>query len=213
MTKFINLVGQKFGKLTVLKRTENAKNRAASRWLCKCDCGKEKIIRSDSLRNGNTQSCGCFKSKGNNYKHGHAKRKNVSRIYKIWKNIIMRCYNPKSQHYRIYGDRGIIVCERWLKFENFLEDMGEPPTDKYTIDRINNDRGYYKENCRWSTSKEQQRNKRNNHLLKYNNKIQCIAAWAEEYNIIDSTLRSRLKNGWSIEKAIEKKILERYKNE
>lgn len=94
-----------------------------------------------------------------------------------------RCFNPSDQHYPYYGAKGIKVCKRWLKFENFLKDMGIPPTPRHSLDRIDNSGNYCKKNCRWATAKEQNRNQTTNHLITYKGRTQCLAAWAEEYGI------------------------------
>lgn len=200
----INLIGQKFGRLTVIKRTNNAKDGHA-RWLCKCNCGKTTIAISNDLKKGTTKSCGCLQKEISikiNTKHGHIKNKKWSTTYQSWHSMKQRCYNSSTNGYHNYGGRGITVCERWLKFENFLEDMGETP-EGYQIDRIDNNKGYYKENCRWVTPQEQARNRHNNHLETYNEKTQCLVLWAEEYNIPCDTLLSRLNRlNWSIKKAL-----------
>jgi len=114
-----------------------------------------------------------------------------------------RCNNKNHKAYKNYGDRGIIVCERWLKFENFLADVGEPPTNKHTLDRIDNNRGYFPDNWKWSTRKEQANNRRNNILETFNDKTQCLAAWAEEYKLNYRTLHNRIyRLYWNISKAL-----------
>lgn len=201
----IDLIGQRFGRLIVIKHVGINKWKNST-WLCQCDCGKKKTICGNNLRRKVTQSCGCLQVEGiaqRSTKHGHNKRGKTTRTYRSWMHIIQRCTNPNNEYYYLYGGRGIKICRRWMKFENFLEDMGESPGFGYSIDRINNNQGYYKENCRWTTPKEQQRNTRDNHLETYNGKTQCIAAWAEEYNIPYTTLWNRLYTyGWSIEKAV-----------
>lgn len=193
----INLVGQKFGKLVVIQRMDNDK-RGRSRWLCECSCGKEKIVRSDHLRSGGTRSCGCL-----SIKHGLYRNGKTYKPYQIWRHMIGRCINPNYIQYNGYGGRGIAVCKRWRKLENFLEDMGEPPTDKHQIDRINNDGDYCPSNCRWATRKQQMRNRRNNHLETYMGKTQCLAAWAEEFGIPYQVLWQRIcMLGWSLKKAL-----------
>jgi hypothetical protein len=117
--------------------------------------------------------------------------------------MFSRCSNPNNRFYHAYGGRGIVVCERWKSsFKNFLSDMGEAPSGK-SIERIDNNKGYCKSNCKWATRKEQQRNMRSNHLKTFDGETKCIAEWAEEFNIKPVTLWSRLyKYGWSIEKAL-----------
>jgi hypothetical protein len=131
----------------------------------------------------------------------------MSQTYKAWSTIIQRCTNLNNEKYPIYGGRGIKVCKRWLKFQNFLKDMGEPPTKHHSIDRINNNGDYCKSNCRWATRKQQQRNKRSNISATYNGVTQLIIDWAQEYQISYHTLRSRIyRLGWPIEKALTKPV-------
>jgi hypothetical protein len=119
-------------------------------------------------------------------------------------SMINRCYNKKHPHYKDYGGRGIKVCIRWRKsFFNFLEDMGRKP-EGLTLERIDNNKGYYKENCKWATWEEQANNRRNNKYITYNGKTQTMAQWAKEYNIPRNTFYNRIKAGWSIERAILK---------
>lgn len=120
-----------------------------------------------------------------------------------------RCTNPNSKEYPNYGGRGITICERWLKFENFLADMGER-SENASIDRIDNFQGYYPDNCRWSTRSEQQRNRRNNRLITFNGKTQCLEDWAAEIGIRSDVLIKRLKLGWSIEETLTKPLDSRY---
>lgn len=201
MSKFIDLTGKRFGRLTVVQRL-GSDRWGNSRWLCKCDCNsQETIVSSGHLRSNHTQSCGCFHLEKIT-KHGHAIGGKESKTYRSWDHMIQRCTNPNFKQYKDYGGRGITVCERWNKFENFLEDMEEAPKG-LQLDRINNNKEYYKENCRWATKKQQHRNTRKNHLETYDGKIQCIAAWAEKFNINTSTLISRINIlGWSIKKAL-----------
>lgn len=200
MGKIINLAGQKFGRLTVLSLIDKNKWRN-TRWLCVCDCGKEKIILSSSLRNGDTNSCGCLQ-KERSFLHGHANFNGKSKTYRSWASMIQRCTNPNNENYHNYGGRGITICKQWMKFPNFLRDMGNSPPGKPTLGRCNSDGNYCKSNCNWETWKQQERNTSRNHLLQHDDRTQCIAAWAEEFGILATTLRMRLKYGWSIEKAL-----------
>lgn len=202
-----NLIGQKFERLLVIQSAKKDKW-GKSQWLCQCDCGREKIILDFNLKSGNTKSCGCLqieKMIQRFTKHGHSKRNKWSKTYKSWLDMNRRCNNPNDKDYCNYRGRGITICKRWKKFINFLEDMGEQPRG-LQIDRINNDGNYCKSNCRWATRKEQGRNRRNNHLITFNSKTQCLVAWAEEFQIHRGTLFARINQGWSIEKALRTQV-------
>lgn len=153
----IDLTSKRFGRLSVLKEVGQNKGKAFL-WECRCDCGNIIIATCSNLRSGSTNSCGCLKNEiiGNLLRtHGMS----GTTTYCTWKNIIKRCTYQNSKDYKDYGGRGITVCTRWLKFENFMEDMGERPSG-LSIDRKNNDLGYFKENCHWTTPEIQARNKR-----------------------------------------------------
>jgi len=137
-----------------------------------------------------------------NLKHGACRRSGKSRTYKIWHAMRARCKYPSQENYHLYGGRGISVCVRWLDFASFVEDMGECPPGM-TLDRINPDGDYTKDNCRWTDAKQQARNRRNNRLLEHHGKKQTLAEWAEELGISRSVLNQRLNAyGWSTEKAL-----------
>ncbi|KKN58714.1 hypothetical protein LCGC14_0549500 [marine sediment metagenome] len=198
-----DLIGRIFGRLDVVERADNSLC-GKIRWLCICSCGKTKIVAGHHLKSGATKSCGCLnieKIIERSTKHGHRRQKR-SKTYISWMDMIQRCTNTKNKFYHNYGGRGIKVCKRWRKsFENFLEDMGEVQ-DRLQLDRIDNDKGYCKSNCRWTTSKMNNRNRRNNHLETYGGKTQCLATWADEFNINYDMLYLRLKRGWTIEEAL-----------
>lgn len=209
MGKFIDITGQQFERLFVVKRIgSNARGNAL--WLCRCNCKNKKtiIVRSIDLRNSKVRSCGCLQkeiTRQRSWKHGHRVQRTMSPTYMSWSGMIQRCTNPHYNEYEYYGGRGIVVCERWRKFSNFLKDMGNPPTDKHSIDRINNSGDYCKSNCCWSTPKEQARNTRRNHLLTFRGKTQCIAAWADETGILQSTILMRVRRGWTVKRALTNK--------
>ncbi len=206
--KIKNLTEQKFGRWIVIQLADRGKN-GSIYWLCRCVCGKEKRVQYSHLQSGASRSCGCLSREISiqcNTKHGHNTRGKVSKTYKTWLSMIQRCTNPKSPDYYLYGGRGIRVCKRWLKFENFLDDMGERPTNNYTLDRISNNKGYSKINCHWATRKEQARNRRSNLLISFNGKTQCLIEWAEELGIKYGVLLSRSRGGWSINRMLTQPV-------
>ncbi len=211
---FIDLTKRIFGRLKVIKLADRPKP-GHYRWLCKCRCGTKCVITGHNLRHNMTKSCGCLKHDilmKRNIKHSHAKRGQPSKIYKTWAGMKGRCNDPNDSEYKNYGNRGIKVCKRWDKFENFLKDMGNPPTKTHMIDRINNNQGYSKSNCRWATAKQQQRNKRNNHLLTFNGKTQCLASWSEEFGIDYFVLKARINTlKWSVKKALTEPVRKQQK--
>lgn len=130
----------------------------------------------------------------------------LSREHKSWESMIHRCTNKNAANYAMYGGRGITVCEEWLQFENFYRDMGERPNG-HSLDRINNNLGYFKDNCRWASTVEQLNNRRNNHLITFCNKTQTLSQWAREIGLKPKTLSARINDeGWSIEKALTTKL-------
>ena len=135
------------------------------------------------------------------------KSKLTTSEYRIWSGMKSRCRNKNNKDYSNYGGRGITISNRWLNsFDNFLKDMVERKSSTHSIDRINNNKGYSKENCKWSTSKEQLRNKRNNRLITFEGETKCMAEWVEKFSISRFALYKRLKAGWSIKNALTKPI-------
>ena len=129
--------------------------------------------------------------------------------YKTWESMKQRCLNPKYTGYKNYGGRGIKVCDRWLKFENFYKDIGKRPNNR-TIDRIDNNKGYYKENCRWANKTTQVNNRRDNRLIKYKGETKTLPEWARFYEINLNTLKWRIYSGWEVEKAFTKPIEKKF---
>lgn len=201
----MDLVGQKFGKLYVIEKTnEKAKNNGEYKYRCICDCGKERLVRGSLLKCGNSKSCGCT---------GVIKRASISkgyrnkniRLYNIYQCMRERCYNKNAKYYNSYGGRGIEICEEWLKdymaFYNWAIENGYK--DNLTIDRIDVNSGYEPSNCRWITIQEQQYNKTNSKYITYKGVEKTLAEWAKILNMSQPKLRYRILN-WDIEKAFEK---------
>lgn len=202
-----DLSGQKFSRLTVLysKRIDNRK----SKWLCLCECGEYTYVSSNSLTSGTTKSCGCKKREfiiDFKTKHGLSR----SPEYGIWLAMKSRCSDVKHISYKNYGGRGILVCEEWEDFNTFILDMKPRPSPKYTLERVDNNKGYSPENCVWATRVMQLRNTRRNNMITHLERTQCLSAWADEFGIKYSLLRHRLKRGWSISDALSEPVAARY---
>ena len=201
MGKFIDLTGQKFGRLTVISRAENNKHKQAM-WRCRCECSNEKNIRSSALISGHTESCGCLTRqalKAATTKHGLAK----TRLYHIWKDMKKRCYNPNCKAYKNYGGRGIKICDEWLGKENgFMNfynwSMANGYNDTLSIDRKDNDKGYSPDNCRWVSMQAQIDNRRCSKTFTYEGiEYKSLAEASRQLGISKPTLykRSKKENG------------------
>ena len=200
--------GDVFGKLTVVKEVpyEIKNNRTVRRILCECECGSLKIVRFADLRSGKTLSCGCLqKQKVSDYHKTHGKSN--TRLYHIWFDMNHRCFNKNNAEYKSYGGRGISVCKEWQGLEGFLHfekwSFLNGYNDKLTIDRVNNNKGYSPENCRWITIKEQQRNRSDNTKFTYKGETKCISEWSEITGLSFSCISYRFNNGWLPEEIIE----------
>jgi hypothetical protein len=180
MPKIVDLTGQVFGRLTVLHQSDPGAG--GKRWVCKCACGGIAVAYSCNLQSGATKSCGCIRRR-----HGMGGTK----LHQVWRTMLDRCNNPNANQYADYGGRGIKVCQEWCEFTQFFEDMGHPPQGG-TLDRVDNNKGYDKENCKWSTRQEQARNKRNNRMITAFGKTQTVTEWAIEYSMPPRTLFNRL---------------------
>lgn len=189
--KAADMSGQRFGRLVVLERSGVA-HAGHALWLCRCDCGTEVRSYGSHLRQGRVNSCGCLA-----VEHGMS----GSRVYCIWRGMRGRCENPRDKRWSDYGGRGITVCERWRSFSNFYADMGVPPDD-FSIERIDNDRGYEPANCRWASRKEQQRNRRGNVVIELNGVALTLVEWSERLNIPYGRLQARAYRGWPSERIL-----------
>lgn len=198
-----DLVGKIFGRLRVIRRNGSSKYKKAL-WLCKCDCGNKVTVIGNGLTTGKTNSCGCLRKDMATNKmtiHGLAKHKKLHPLYRVWRSIKDRTTNPNNAGWNNYGGRGIKMCKRWFNsFPNFLEDMGEKPSKKHSIDRIDNDGDYCPENCRWATRKEQNNNTRKSIFITIEGKTKTIKEWCNDYAIKYATALWRFNHGWPIDK-------------
>lgn len=200
---FKDLTKKKFGRWKVLAYA--GKRGTKHYWFCLCKCGKRKVIRGGSLSAEDTNSCGCWNDELVRIRFTkHGKRSTPE--YYVWNSMLQRCTNPNVKCWHNYGGRGIRVCRRWRNsFENFLKDMGPRPSPRHSLDRFpDNDGNYEPGNCRWALCKHNNRNRRDNHLVKYKGETRPIAYWSERFNITFQTLRARLAMyGWSVRRALE----------
>lgn len=211
MSKRLNLKNQTFNKLTVIDFAYIKNNHSC--WLCKCECGNEKIIRGHNIHKGEIKSCGCIKSelmRKKMTKHNMA----TTRFYGIWHQMKSRCNNKNVKEYKYYGGRGITVCKQWKIFINFRDDMYKNYKEHLkqygkvntTIERINNNGNYEPNNCKWATRKEQTNNRRTNHLLIYKGQTLTVSQWARKLNIQITTLFSRIQNNRNIDEILNTTI-------
>lgn len=205
------MTGQIFGRLTVIRKGKGivqSNGKRIADWYCKCQCGNELTVNGRNLRKGYSKSCGCLRKEliGNRFRsHGYT----GTPEYNTWCSMNQRCNDANSPSYGRYGGRGIKVCDRWMKFENFLEDMGERPSKQHSIDRIENNLGYFKENCEWATVTEQCNNRRNNRTIIFNNRSMTLRRAMREYGCTISMKNVRQRvfmYGWSVERAMSEPV-------
>lgn len=195
--KLLELTGLRFGRLIAKEYVGN------SNWLCACDCGNSTVVQGADLKAGKTRSCWCFRResvKARATTHGLRR----TQEYELWLAMKKRCSWKKHAGYAIYGGRGIRVCKKWINnFPAFLKDMGLRPTPKHTVDRKNSDGNYTPSNCRWATTKEQNRNRRNAIFLTWRGEKKLLIEWAESLGFSYETLYNRLKcYGWTVGRAL-----------
>lgn len=211
MGKFIDLTGQRFGRLAVVERAWSRKGQLF--WLCKCDCGKECVIQGSSLRGGRTRSCGCLHNQmaGERIEEINALHPSSivnKNLYRTWSNMRQRCRNPNNPEYRNYGGRGIKVCLEWdtdfFAFERWALESGY----QYgvSIDRINNDGDYTPVNCRWVNALMQSNNQRRTIMLTYKGETKALRFWADEYGLPRNVVKCRIRSGWTVERALTEPV-------
>jgi hypothetical protein len=197
----IDLVGQKFGRLLVIRASKERDNRQLC-WVCQCDCGNKTIVRGKSLRNKETQSCGCLHKEAiSKAKFIHGLSRKTTPEYRAWKAMKNRCYNPRYKEYRYYGGRGIKVCKRWVNsFNNFLLDMGKRLSNRHSLDRFPDNNGNYKpSNCRWATKKEQSINRRSAVVIRYGGQVLSLSDFLITNGISAATFYRRKRKGYYTE--------------
>ena len=189
-----DLTGKRFGRLSVV-RFANRDSGGRSLWLCVCDCGSETVVEGYNLKSGQVQSCGCLHRETVSEqftRHGMS----TSRIYRTWSNMHQRCENENIQNYNNYGGRGISVCDEWGDFENFKDwSLEHGYAEELSIDRINNNLGYFPENCRWTDGITQRNNTRRSHRFSYEGENKTIAEWSRCLNVVYTTLLNRINRG------------------
>lgn len=202
-----DITGLRFGRLEAVGPVEVVRYPSgahAVRWLCRCDCGGDRVVNVGKLTSGRARSCGCLipettaKLVAASTKHGLAKTPE----YNCWQSLSGRCTNPKNAAYNSYGGRGITVCARWMSFENFLADMGERPSDKHSIERIDNNGDYEPGNCRWATKGEQGRNRRSNFIVEAFGRKAPLIEFVSTDKPAYRLAWARIKRGWDVERAI-----------
>jgi transcription elongation factor Elf1 len=197
----IDLTNKEYGRWCVINFSHSVYkgNSKVGYWNCRCQCGTVKTVSGATLRNGTSISCGkCGTKSDNRKRHGMS----FTPEYTAWAHMIQRCGNPNNPSYADYGERGILVCDKWQSFEGFFADMGLRPSNRHSLERTNNNLGYSKSNCVWATNDIQTRNTRRNISITWNGKTQVVHDWAVEMGVNSHSLSSRLRRGWTIERTM-----------
>lgn len=215
-----NITGQRFNMLVALETTRVSPSGQAY-WRFRCDCGGEKEIRASHAKSGQIKSCGCSSGAligASHTKHGYWKGNVSAPEYSAWCLARTRCHNPNNQAFKDYGARGISMCDRWRVgedgksgFECFIADMGDRPTPRHSLDRVENDKGYSPDNCRWATRIEQMRNTRGLRFVEYGGRTMCVSEAIEAAGSVIEIDRvvKRLNRGWSVQDAVTTPTLRR----
>jgi hypothetical protein len=195
----LDISGQTFGRLIVIGRVPTDGKHVL--WSCRCECGTEKTVRGEHLNRGRVVSCGCY---GRTAATTHGQYKTPE--YYVWAKVLDRCNNPRCANFKDYGGRGITVDPAWMAFERFLADMGPRPSSQHSIDRVDNDGPYCRDNCRWATRAEQSRNTRANVLLTHAGRTMTLTDWAAETGLTRYALEARIRYGWSVARALTEPV-------
>jgi hypothetical protein len=206
VSRQIDIAGQRFGRWTVLHRSDEYRDGGKAAWLCRCDCGHERVVNGASLRRGLSKSCGCLNSELTRTRiirqsttHGMTN----SPEWRSWMSMLTRCYNHSDRHnFLHYGGAGIFVCDLWrYSFEDFYRDMGIRP-EGTTLDRVDGQGHYCPNNCRWATATQQNRNRRNVRWLEHDGRTMTIQDWADVTGLTPAAIYQRLSHGWSVDEAL-----------
>lgn len=206
--KYVDLTGQRFGRLYVIKKVEpyvDKRGYTQCRWLCKCDCGKETVMRTTELKSGHSRSCGCLNRErllASHTKHGLGK----TRIYHIYLGMLDRCFDKNSRPYKYYGGKGITVCDEWIGTEGAIRfkewAIANGYSETLTLDRIDVNGNYEPANCRWVTNQVQQNNRTDNRYVTIDGEVKTAKQWADSVGMNYTTLLARLKHGWDEKDAV-----------
>lgn len=199
------MIGKRFGRwvVTAVGAPQVFPTKTVPRWHCVCDCGTERLVTAVSLKNGRSSSCGCYNREVSSDTHRRHGMTN-SPEYIAWQSMRQRALNLNNPRHRDYSDRGIGICSKWESFEAFFEDVGPRPSARHSIDRIDNDKGYSPENCRWALPHQQMVNRRCTRFIEYKGEIFPLATLANQFSVPKNTLRARIVElGWPVERALK----------
>lgn len=210
MPKFMDLTGQRYGRLTAIEIDAQRTHNGKTYWRCKCDCGEYTSVMTGNIRSGAVLSCGCLQKEraiAAKTKHGYLHHEGKEpRLYRIWKSVRNRCNgtNVNRRCYKDYGGRGISMCEEWNDYAAFEKwALANGYQDGLSIDRINVNGNYEPSNCRWADTITQANNTRKNRYIEYNGETHTLSEWSRITGISASAIRSRIdKRGWSVERAL-----------
>lgn len=199
--KLKDYAGLRFGRLVAVRLIERDFQWNDHKWLFRCDCGNEKVVRLKSARTGHTSSCGCLAREVLVYRNEtHGLTRTHPGAYRSWKDMRARCLNERGKDFKDYGGRGISICLRWDDFAEFVRDMGERPQGR-SLDRIDVNGDYSPENCRWAVAETQANNKRSNQRIAFRGEEKTLQQWCRQFGLEHSKVRYRLANGYTLDEA------------